>query len=246
MEQDQCDDGNPAVSASICFGTLPATCHGKIRDTQEAAKMLDLALDLTPAEDRDANSMAGDWVDMDGNAVKVDVADKTSCVVNISRPPLQQLQLNMWQSASKEWHCGDAALDANQSSELCLMWRFPCGRSSVWMRQQSIWDGWHEHGSWLPVWETEDGYGPWVTKVPSCDKDDSAPVCQLDQLASYLSGGQSTTMMMPQVQADGTMTLIPAKELSQPQCKTNDSMNNVEKADDNFVFAENDFPALGK
>jgi len=256
------DDGSLAASAPADFGRASSTGsfeirRGKRRDTELAASLLDLALGLTPAvaDDRDANFVTGDWVDTDGNAVRVEVTGKTTCAVSISRPPLLQLQLNMWQTASSGWHCGDAAMDVNQSTESRLMWRFPCGRVAVWMRQKSLWDGWHEHGSWLSVWETGDGYGPWVTKAPLSDQDDSpstycspssTSVCQLDELAFFLSGGQSITMMMPQVQADGTMVLVPATELAQPQLETQNSTHNVEKADETFSFAASDFPALTK
>lgn len=133
------------------------------------------------------------------------------------------------------------------------MWRFPCGRVAVWMQQKSLWEGWEEHGSWLPVWETEDGYGPWVKEAPHCEQDDSAPAysspsstpaCQLDHLAFFLSGGLSTTMMMPQVQEDGTMALVPASEFSRMQLGSENSKHNTEEAEETFSYAESDFPSL--
>eukprot|EP00930_Biecheleria_cincta_P056637 TRINITY_DN42715_c0_g1_i1.p1 TRINITY_DN42715_c0_g1~~TRINITY_DN42715_c0_g1_i1.p1 ORF type:complete len:423 (+),score=65.13 TRINITY_DN42715_c0_g1_i1:131-1270(+) len=269
------DDDIPGASAFADFCRVPLdraqtsrrristasskTRHARRHDTELASRKLDLALGLAPAatENRDAESLTGDWVDSDGSAVQVKVTSKTSCVVSISRPPLQQLQLSMWQSSSSGWHCGDAALDSNQSTQTRLMWRFPCGRVSVWMRQKSLWDGWHEQGSWLPVWETEDGYGPWAKQASCCDEDQDAsasmclspastPVCRLDELAFFLSGGQSTTMMMPQVREDGTMALIPATGLSQAHLETKNGMQNIAKVEDSFVLEENDFPALMK
>mmetsp|Transcript_18224 Transcript_18224/g.31802 ORF Transcript_18224/g.31802 Transcript_18224/m.31802 type:complete len:251 (-) Transcript_18224:43-795(-) len=152
----------------------------------------------------------GNWIDADGNSVQVAEANKFGVfhqmVATIPRPPLRQLRLELWQpEGTTEWRCGSAVLCAHASSEQ-LIWRFPGGRVSTWLRQAAFGEGLSDQ-AWLAVWDPEYGYGPWGLASPAVEK-----TMSFRDVARMLSGGATDQMMTTKVQEDGALVLVPLTE----------------------------------
>ncbi|CAE7648194.1 unnamed protein product [Symbiodinium sp. KB8] len=157
-----------------------------------------------------AEDFKGTWVDADGNNVHVAEAAQFGVfgqlVATITRPPLRQLRLELWQpEGSWQWRCGSATLTAQANQQ--LIWRFPGGKVSTWLRKAAFEEGLSEQG-WLAIWDPEYGYGPWGLSTPS-DQNIS-----LNDFAWMLSNGTTNQMMTSKLQKDGTMVFVPLTEES--------------------------------
>ncbi|CAE7230035.1 unnamed protein product [Symbiodinium natans] len=151
----------------------------------------------------------GTWVDADGNNVHVAEAAQFGVfgqlVATITRPPLRQLRLELWQpEGSSQWRCGSAVLTAHANEQ--LIWRFPGGKVSTWLRKAALEEGVGDQGL-LAIWDPEYGYGPWGLSMPTVDQNVS-----LNDFAWMLSNGTTNQMMTSKLQKDGTMVLVPLTE----------------------------------
>lgn len=138
-------------------------------------------------------SLMGDWIDSDGSAVQVQRADGSNsrlhAVVSRTMQPSVVLDLEQ-ESESSGWHCGDATLQFASNSNMQLTWRFQDGRTWQWMKGASMWQCYSHSGVDQSYQQGMDNFG----NGPYVHEDGSV---SLDDLAWYLSGGTTNTMMMP-------------------------------------------------
>eukprot|EP00931_Biecheleriopsis_adriatica_P090164 TRINITY_DN64190_c0_g1_i1.p1 TRINITY_DN64190_c0_g1~~TRINITY_DN64190_c0_g1_i1.p1 ORF type:complete len:243 (+),score=35.79 TRINITY_DN64190_c0_g1_i1:44-772(+) len=151
--------------------------------------------------------LLGDWVDEDHCTVCVhwNPDAPTSAVATIHREA-RDLVLDVWEAPDGSgWRCGDAVLDATNSSGLEIIWHFPDKRVARWWRMPymampypapcpGIFDAENET-------EEEAAQRKSMWGIPRTQAID------VNHLAWWLSGGATTTMLMPIVDEEGRMTL---------------------------------------
>eukprot|EP00441_Pelagodinium_beii_P039209 CAMPEP_0197629086 /NCGR_PEP_ID=MMETSP1338-20131121/7093_1 /TAXON_ID=43686 ORGANISM="Pelagodinium beii, Strain RCC1491" /NCGR_SAMPLE_ID=MMETSP1338 /ASSEMBLY_ACC=CAM_ASM_000754 /LENGTH=229 /DNA_ID=CAMNT_0043200093 /DNA_START=82 /DNA_END=771 /DNA_ORIENTATION=- len=132
--------------------------------------------------------LLGQWVDDHDSSIQVQWADDGDrLMATVCTPKGREIVLDFWQASDGSgWRCGEALLDANCSSGFEIRWCFPSGRTSTWWKM-------YEYGG---------ADGVWWPAVPQLRD----PVVDVKQLAYVLSGGATTSMMMPiQFQEEGVL-----------------------------------------
>ncbi|CAJ1431545.1 unnamed protein product [Effrenium voratum] len=176
---------------------------GSTRSCSETSEEASTCGQVLGAEEMTLEDFLGSWVDGDGNNIHVSRSPKGHLAVNISRPPLRQLRLELRRSEAG-WTCGNATLGDCCKEQ--LLWRFPGAHVSTWLRQEALGD---QKQAWLGIWDPENGYGPWGP----------ASVTFKD-VALMISNGMMDTMMVPEMQEDGTMLFVSLtpKKMSELMC----------------------------
>eukprot|EP00930_Biecheleria_cincta_P095142 TRINITY_DN87159_c0_g1_i1.p1 TRINITY_DN87159_c0_g1~~TRINITY_DN87159_c0_g1_i1.p1 ORF type:complete len:197 (-),score=45.57 TRINITY_DN87159_c0_g1_i1:15-605(-) len=140
------------------------------------------------------DSLLGDWIDSDGSAVQVQRLGgsnpRLQAVVSRTMQPSVVLDLEQESESSSGWRCGDATLQSAWSSNMQLTWRFQDGRTWQWTREASMWQCYGQGGVDQSYQQGMGNFhhGPYVQQDGTVS---------LSDLAWHLSGGATTTMMMP-------------------------------------------------
>ncbi|CAE7210567.1 unnamed protein product [Symbiodinium pilosum] len=200
----------PSEASSSSSGTVRSSSkEASPSSTEKAGKPVTQTCSTASSEHKETltfEDLRGTWVDADGNNVHVAEASNFGVfgqlVATITRPPLRQLRLELWQpEGSFQWRCGSAVLSAHANEQ--LIWRFPGGKVSTWLRKAAFEEGQGDQ-AWLAIWDPEYGYGPWGLSTMTADQSVS-----LNDFAWMLSNGATNQMMTPKMQEDGIMVLVP-------------------------------------